>query len=87
MSVKKATKNNETQYWWGYSLQFNMKTAYTPKKNLIQFMVLKNQDAADPANELNFWCRYDTRSSGNQSGVTADCGGSGNTSSMTELVD
>ena len=72
MSVKKTLKNNETQLWWGYSLQYSFKNAFAAPNQLIQFMTLKGYDATNTENQLNFWCHY-AKGSSVTNKVQKDC--------------
>ena len=56
MSVKKATVNDVTSLWWGYSLQLNFKNDPAKKNAVTQFVTLDGVATGDSAKLLDFHC-------------------------------
>lgn len=64
MSTMKQTKNDETQFWWGYTSQVNYKGTKADFLIIQNFVQLYGQVENKDTWFLNFLCQYNKSSPG-----------------------
>ena len=80
MSVKKATVNDVTSLWWGYSLQLNFKNDPAAKTAVTQFLTLNGVATGNDNLLLDFHC-FNTIGSG--ASLYYSCGANDISESLT----